>query len=111
MPDTPPNVLRDTLFIWMYSTFTVLEKIARGEKGAKDVLNDLESGGYINRDNKDNQQTAQEVVRLIANNPNTFINVRQFLTTQISVLLNHWTGPDPHPSPGELQSVYGPPRP
>jgi hypothetical protein len=112
MPDVPKDILRDTLFIWMYITMTRFDDVQNGATSDQ-LLQDLEQNTpkpHIKAADPQNQRTAQEAVKLAK----TFaaqISAANDALGSLTVLKAPWTGGGQHPKLSELDSIYIAPRP
>jgi hypothetical protein len=109
MPPIPPDVLRDTFFIWMYVTVTVLENVKAGKTTAAQILQGLEQGKHIKTGDATNRQTVVEAVQAVNTSYNQLFGAKTALKT-LTVISTDWAGGGPHPPLGELDSVYIPAR-
>jgi hypothetical protein len=109
MADVPKDQLRDTLFIWLYTTLAALDDVGSegGIGSGADLLNRI--GNYISLNDPKNAQTADELVQTILQHQKDFVPVRGYLKGL--TVLNRWGGSPPHPAPGELEGVFIPKRP
>jgi hypothetical protein len=108
MSDTTPDVLRDTLFIWMYVTITRFDDVVKGVP-APTLLNDLEQGKHIKVGDPQNKKTVDEAVLAVGSFPNEIPKVNKALKS-LSAVAGAWGGSGQHPKLTELDSVYISPR-
>lgn len=109
MPDAPPDMLRDTLFIWIYVTTTRFDDVKSGATDAPQLLKTLEQGKHIKVGDSQNQQTVQEAVLAVGRFPAELGKVNAALKS-LSALSSPWSGGGQHPKLSELDPIYIAPR-
>lgn len=108
MADIDPGKLRDVLFIWLYTSVTILDQVANGTITPNQVQTTLENGNYIKAGDATNRQAIQEAITAIGREADSFSVARAQLKSLTA--LTEWTGPSPHPKTSELTSVFITPR-
>jgi hypothetical protein len=105
----PPDVLRDTLVIWMYVTLTKLEDVAKGTTTADQIIQDLEQGKHIKAGDTTNQDSARQAFQAVSAFEGELRGARAALAT-VKVISAGWAGGGQHPKLNELDAVYIAPR-
>src|SRR5580704_1834537 len=101
----PPDVLRDTLVIWMYVTLTKLEDVIGKTTNADKIIQDLENGKHIKAGDAKNQDSVRQAVQAVSAFQDELRGAKSALAT-VKVISDGWAGGGQHPKLDELDAVY-----